>query len=359
MEELAKKARLLMGIVMTLAGVVVVLFVTLIAYHLNPAAFRASPVAENGSTPEASAPVATVPTAAVWHPRSIETDLPAGERGKQIRYGYQLISETPRWLGPHADEPALRLAGNELACKNCHLGAGTKAGAISFVGVAQRFPQFRGREGKMGTLEDRINGCMERSMNGQELPTQSAEMQAMVAYIQWLSEDVPEAKLAEYKGLPAFEIPAIKADTVQGKAIYEAQCQACHGTHGEGIRQPGGGAGYLYPPLWGADSYNHGAGMRRVLTAAPFIKANMPFGVSWENPRLTDEEALHVAAYINHFERPHKANTAEDFPDKKLKPVSTPYGPWEDPFPAEQHQYGPFPPIVDYYQKTFALKKTN
>ena len=36
--------------------------------------------------------------------------------------------------------------------------------------------------------------------------------------------------------------------------------------------------GFLFPLLWGPDSYNNGAGMNRVLTAARFIKARMPLG---------------------------------------------------------------------------------
>ena len=33
--------------------------------------------------------------------------------------------------------------------------------------------QYRGRENKIGTLEERINGCFERSMNGKKLPVES------------------------------------------------------------------------------------------------------------------------------------------------------------------------------------------
>jgi len=84
----------------------------------------------------------------------------------------------------------------------------------------------------------------------------------------------------------------------------------------------------------------------------PYLQAN------WENPKLSDEEAYHVAGYINSFQRPEKQNKIEDFPNKKLKPVSTPYGPWTDNFSAEQHKYGPFPPMISYYQKTFGLTKT-
>lgn len=99
--------------------------------------------------------------------------------------------------------------------------------------------------------------------------------------------------------------------------------------------------------------------MHRIITAAEFIKGNMPYLLAtWDNPVLSDDEAYHVAAYINSFDRPEKANKELDFPDKKLKPVSTPYGPWTDTFSAEQHKYGPFQPIMAYYEKEFSMKKS-
>lgn len=98
--------------------------------------------------------------------------------------------------------------------------------------------------------------------------------------------------------------------------------------------------------------------MHRVITAAEFIKANMPYlQATVDQPVLTDEEAYHVAAYINSFDRPQKANPEIDFPDKKLKPVSTPYGPWVDDFTAEQHKYGPFQPIMAFYEEQYGIKK--
>ena len=107
--------------------------------------------------------------------------------------------------------------------------------------------------------------------------------------------------------------------------------------------------------LWGADSYNDGAGMHRVFTAAQFIKGNMPFGQEpYNNPSLTDEEACHLAG----FDRPKMKNTEGDYPDLKKKPVSTSYGPWEDNFSAEQHKYGPFPPIIKYYKEKYDMNKT-
>jgi thiosulfate dehydrogenase len=285
-----------------------------------------------------------------WQPRSIQTDLPASSKGEKIRYGYDLITETYKYLGPELEDANSIYAGNNLACKNCHLGSGTQAGAASYVGVSQRFPQFRGREGREGTLEDRINGCMERSMNGQRLAVDSKEMQAMVAYMDWLSEDVPTAEMERYAGFVNINIPERAADTLQGKLVYQQQCVVCHGTDGQGQKNPGKAKGYAYPPVWGDDSYNHGAGMNRVITAARFIKANMPFGATADSPILTDEQAYDVAAYIDAHTRPTKAGTDKDYPDLKRKPVDSPYGPYYDSFPAEQHKFGPFQPIQQYYK---------
>lgn len=294
-----------------------------------------------------------------WKLKSIEGDLPAGEEGAKIKYGYILITETSEKIGPLAKDEKMRFAGNNLSCNNCHLAGGRKIGAGSFVGVYNRFPQFRGRENKIGSLEERINGCMERSMNGRMMDEKSPEMQAMIAYMKWLSEEVPEVEEQKYKGYVSVEIPDFKADTSIGKQVYQRHCIVCHQSDGKGIPIPGAEfSGYLYPPIGGPDSYNNGAGMNRVLTSAQFIKANMPFGATYDNPILTDEEAYHVAAYINTFERPNKKNLEVDFPDKTLKPVSTPYGPWTDNFSPEQHKFGPFPPIIEYYKEKYSLVKS-
>src|SRR6185437_7355369 len=104
--------------------------------------------------------------------------------------------------------------------------------------------------------------------------------------------------------------------------------------------------GYVFPPLWGTDSFNDGAGMHRVLTAAKFIKAKMPLGKA----DLTDDEAFDVAGFINSKPRPQMANLERDYPDRSKKPVDTSYGPYADSFSIGQHQFGPFAPIEAYYR---------
>lgn len=329
-------------VVYFILGLVIILGGSVIAYEINPQLFESKLIDAN-----------------TWKPPSIDRDLPKGKQGKLIKYGYLLTSESPKWMGPMVKNSTMQYAGNNLACKNCHLDVGARAGSASWVGVTDRFPQFRGRENKIGTIENRINGCMERSMNGKKLPEDSHQMKAIVAYMEWLSEDVPDSRAKEFAGFPKIKIPEIAADPVLGEAIYVKECEVCHGDKGQGVWLSDSTKGYQYPPVWGKDSYNHGAGMNRVLTAAQFIKGNMPWGqATWDNPKLTDEEAYHVAAYIDSFNRPLKANTEADYPDIKLKPVSTPYGPWADDFPDEQHKYGPFQPIISFYKEQYDISKT-
>jgi thiosulfate dehydrogenase len=99
------------------------------------------------------------------------------------------------------------------------------------------------------------------------------------------------------------------------------------------------------PPLWGRDSFNDGAGMARLITAANFVHFNMPHGTDYLNPQLTAEEAWDVAAFMISQPRSHKAGLEHDYPDLLQKPVDTPYGPYADGFSEQQHKYGPFGPI--------------
>jgi len=265
------------------------------------------------------------------------------EEGKLAAYGEKLIKETYKYLGPHNKQGAI-YSGNNLACASCHLNGGTKAYAAPYIGLSAVFPVYSGREGKVATLEERINGCFERSMNGKKLPVESTEMIAIISYIKHLSKDVKIGGRIEGQGFVKLDVPDRKADLHKGETVFNLQCISCHQVNGLGLEKKAGSPeeGYLYPALWGPDSFNDGAGMGRMLTAAKFIKGNMPLGATSDSPILTDEEAFDVAAYINSFERPSKANKEMDYPDLSKKPKDSPYPPFADNKPLEQHKYGPF-----------------
>jgi len=269
-------------------------------------------------------------------------------------YGRRLIAQTNELLGPDQADPSRRYIGSRLNCASCHLAIGTEPGTLNLLQTDEHYPRFSGRAGGMTDIEDRINECMQRSMNGKPLPMDSPEMMAMAAYLRSLGRRYEAMGAASRTAAepPPFKTPARRADVVAGKVVYDARCALCHGGDGLGLLATGEQThGYLFPPLWGADSFNNGAGMHRVLTASRFIKARMPLG----EPTLTDDEAFDVAAFINSQPRPEMPNLEVDYPDKSAKPVDNPYGPFADDFPLDQHKFGPFQPIEEYYQ---ALKKT-
>lgn len=271
------------------------------------------------------------------------SEYPDTEEGEAAAYGEKLIKQTALYLGPENKHGEI-YSGNNLACASCHLDGGTKAYAAPYIGLTGVFPMFSGREGKVTTLEERINGCFERSMSGRKLPLGSPEMIAIVSYMKHLSKDVKVGARIEGQGFVKLELPERKADLKHGELVYVEKCVSCHQTDGMGQRKDAQqlAEGYIYPPLWGMDSFNDGAGMARMLTAAKFIKGNMPLGASSDEPLLTDEEAYDVAAYINSHARPIKANKEVDYPNLKKKPKDSAYPPFADDLSADQHKYGPF-----------------
>ncbi|MGH8522331.1 MAG: c-type cytochrome, partial [Gammaproteobacteria bacterium] len=147
------------------------------------------------------------------------------------------------------------------------------------------------------------------------------------------------------------------ADLGRGARIFAETCSSCHGADGQGQRAEAG-AGYQFPPLWGPDSYNNGAGMNRLLTAAAYAKHNMPLGTQFDSPVLTDEEAYDVAGYLVSQKRPEKANLDRDFPVRLQKPIDTPYGPYADNFSPQQHKYGPYAPLRAKLRALAAASRT-
>jgi len=304
-------------------------------------------------TPSITAPTIPTQTAAL----SIAERI-AQSGDAQLQDGYAFFVHTDETLGPHQENPERRITGNGLKCSSCHLNEGTQPFGLPLNGVSQRFPQYRGREDKIGTLAERVNGCFARSMNGKTLDTAQYEMKAIISYIDWLDLNQAGTEAQKVKGLKPIELPNRAVDMAHGKEVYDRACALCHQGNGLGLKNQGA-ISYTYPPLWGPDAYNNGAGMSRVITAAQFIKNNMPFGINYENPILTDEEAYDVAGYINQQPRPQKSNLEKDFPNLVKKPVSTPYPPYLDPFPQSQHQMGPYPEIIAYYAKQYQEEKKN
>jgi thiosulfate dehydrogenase len=166
-------------------------------------------------------------------------------------------------------------------------------------GIAPLFPEFSKRVKRMISLKDRIDECFVRSENGRPLPENGEEMAALVAYIESLSS--PRDGSAEPPGRGLIKVPALSGSPQRGAAIFAAECASCHGPEGNG-------AGLTFPPLWGPESFNDGAGMSHVENMAAFVVRNMPPA---RTSSLTPQQAFDVASYIHSKPRP-KYNPAFD-----------------------------------------------
>jgi thiosulfate dehydrogenase len=219
-----------------------------------------------------------------------EDQLPDGEFGRMVRLGKAVFSDTKAHAGQYA--------GNGLSCSNCHLDNGRRAFSAPLWGAMGMYPKYRKKNDRVNTIQTRIQGCFKYSMNGTPPPADSEEMTALVTYGFWLAKGAPIGEKLVGKGFLKMDKPAEKPDYQRGRQIYAENCAVCHGANGEGTKVNGK---YHFPPLWGADSYNWGAGMHRINTAAGFIKMNMPYG---KGGSLSDQQAWDVALFINSHERP-------------------------------------------------------
>ena len=239
--------------------------------------------------------------------QALPKPYPAGELGKTVQLGEEIINHTDK-------HPLTKdLVENKLKCVSCHMAGedghpGSTKNIGSFVGIAARFPLYKAREGVVETLQDRIDNCFMRSMDGTRPIIDSEASVAMLTYITWLSTGTPIDMNSQtnhasdfanvVKKFTAIQQKATAKNYQNGKTIYNTQCAACHGDKGQGVA--------TFPPLWGKDaqgkwlSYNAGAGMSKLDKSAAWIQSNMPKGAGGT---LSDQDSADVALYINTQER--------------------------------------------------------
>jgi thiosulfate dehydrogenase len=236
-----------------------------------------------------------------WFRQHNVWSLPPGAQTDLVQYGWKLVVETPRHIGKSAADPAKRYAGNDLACVHCHINAGLKPFAAPFVSTFASFPMMVNDQ--VITLAERINGCMTRSMNGSHMPEDGREMEAIIAYLQFIGRDTPIGVRLAGMGLRSIPRAGHPPDSTRGQVVYREHCAACHGAEGQGELLKSA-AGYAIPPVWGPDSFNTAAGMSDVTVAAAFIHANMPPGADYRSPILTEQQAWDVAIFMTSQSRP-------------------------------------------------------
>ncbi|HMQ70486.1 MAG TPA: hypothetical protein PKA90_15160 [Ignavibacteria bacterium] len=291
------------------------------------------------------------------------SSIPDNEEGKIIKLGRDIFLETFKYIGPDVKDSSKRFTGNNMDCQNCHFSAGTSKTVFGLVGVYSKYPALDDRLNKVVSLQDRINSCLMRSMNGKAMPVDNPEMKALTAYLKWLGTYVPKGKRTDGGGLPKIELINRAADPSKGKLIFLDKCMTCHADNGSGIFDKPDMVdvaadsvyGYKFPPVMGVTSYNNGAGMYRLIVAAAFIYNKMPFN----DAVLSVEESFDVAAYINTEPRPVFANSGSDYPDLKLKPVDSPFPPYDDTYSELQHKYGPFQPMVKLGEGSSMIEPDN
>jgi thiosulfate dehydrogenase len=201
--------------------------------------------------------------------------------------------------------------GGNLNCTSCHLDEGRRPNSAPLVGVFARYPRYLERTGAVVPIEDRINYCFTRSLAGSKLPPGSREMQDIVAYLAFISTDVPTGEHVRGEGMP--KMAALTGDSSSGRTLFADNCARCHGNNGAGMGP--------VPALWGPKSFSIGASMARQERAASFIRYNMPL----DRPGiLTDQQAFDLAAYVTTMARPDSPGKENDYPSGGA-PADVPY----------------------------------
>lgn len=244
---------------------------------------------EAGTKAVAPAVSGTAAAATAFTPPAANT-IPDSEFGKVVRKGQDIFLRTSTYAG--------QFTGNNMNCVSCHMDAGRRADASPLWAAYVLYPAYRAKNDRVNTLAERLQGCFQYSMNGAKPPADSETIVALESYMYWLAQGAPTGVKLEGQGFKRLPAPAQKADYIRGQQVFQQNCVLCHGANGEGQSVNGK---MVFPALWGDDSYNWGAGMHSVSTAAAFIKANMPLS---RGDTLTDQEAWDVAYFMNAHERP-------------------------------------------------------
>lgn len=219
-----------------------------------------------------------------------ESAIPNNEFGAMVRKGELIFRHTGRYASAYV--------GNGLTCEDCHLNAGRRPGSAPLWAAYVRYPRYRSKNHTVNSYADRLRGCFRFSMNGTPPPPDSTVIRAITAYSYWLATGAPTGANLPRAGYPDPGKPSQKPSYDRGLVVFNSDCALCHGGSGQGQKALGQ---YVFPPLWGSASFNWGAGMAKVNTAAAFIKANMPFSVGGS---LTIQQAWDVALFMDSHERP-------------------------------------------------------
>lgn len=224
-------------------------------------------------------------------------DLPGGALGESVKRGFLIFTQTPKYAAGYV--------GDGLSCNNCHTNAGRQANSAPMWAAWGMYPAYRGKNKKVNDIVMRLQGCFQYSENAQDSrngtfpPADSQVMIDLESYMHWMSSGVPAGRKMKGRGYAKLAGPPKPFSPRRGRKIYAENCSACHGKKGQGLKLADGS--YAFPPLWGAHSFNWGAGMHGVDKAASFIHHNMPLGYAG---KLGLQQTWDVASFIDSRPRP-------------------------------------------------------
>lgn len=273
--------------------------------HTTPEAPATAKLATAASVTKAASESAKAKAPPAFTPPP-ESAIPSGPLGDEIRLGRAIFTDTPQ----HARD----YVGNGLSCSNCHLDAGRLANSAPLWGAWGVYPQYRKKNGRVNSFGERLQGCFRFSMNGKAPPLDSDVIVALETYAWWMAQGAPTGAKLAGAGYPkqGFKSPQ-PPDYARGAQVFATHCALCHGMDGQGQQVAGRN---VFPPLWGAQSFNWGAGMHQLDNAAAFIKANMPFS---RGGTLSDQDAWDVAMFMDAHERPQDPRYTGDIAATRAK----------------------------------------
>jgi thiosulfate dehydrogenase len=237
--------------------------------------------------------------------------IPAGKFGDVVRFGEQIFRDPGTY--------ATHFVGNQLRCSNCHLQAGRQAGASPMWAAYVAYPAYRSKNGHVNSFEERLQGCFRFSMNGKAPELGDPVLVALESYSYFLAKGLPTDERAPGRGFPPLPKPPLPADYARGAKVYDQGCASCHGA--QGLGQSSGGQ-LVFPPLWGPQSYNWGAGMTSIKNAAEFIQANMPLALGGT---LSVQQSWDVATFIDSQVRPQDPRFTGNVEQTRKKYHNTPF----------------------------------
>lgn len=203
--------------------------------------------------------------------------IPSDALGRAIRRGRAIALAT---------RDSLRLGrGGALRCASCHLEAGTKRGALPWVGTYARYPRLDAR-GRVLTVHERVNICLRRNLRAPALRPDDPRMEALVAYIAFLSRGVRLGSMVEGQGDDTLSVRA--GDAAAGRVVWTAECASCHGAQGQGTAR---GA-----PVWGRRSFTATSEMASWPTFAGFLRGHM--SADGRRSALTDQQVANVTSFV-------------------------------------------------------------